>query len=182
MEDRQEIKEHYTNYLGKFTEYHFNKGPVNELPDNITILKFSPNRKRNMWIYATCGMSDYEGRNAIELHMFSLVEHDFLIELLTVIAHYHVTGGNLGWGHTVNFGCSWYPASTQRYGLLSLPYLDGPVLEKCQIDSKMIQFLWLLPITEAERNYKKHKVLEALEQKFEENQLNYLDPFRESVV
>ena len=25
MEDRQEIKEHYTNYLGKFTEYHFNK-------------------------------------------------------------------------------------------------------------------------------------------------------------
>lgn len=62
--------------------------------------------------------------------------------------------------------------------LLSLPYLDGPVLEKCQIDSKMIQFLWLLPITEAERNYKKHKGLEVLEQ----NQLNYLDPFRESVV
>ncbi len=28
MEDRQEIKEHYTNYLGKFTEYHFNKGPT----------------------------------------------------------------------------------------------------------------------------------------------------------
>ena len=38
MEDRQEIKEHYTKYLRKFTEYHFNKGPVNELSDNITIL------------------------------------------------------------------------------------------------------------------------------------------------
>lgn len=47
---------------------------------------------------------------------------DFSIEFLTITAHYHVTGGNLG--------CSWYPESNFRYGLLSLPYLNGPAFEK----------------------------------------------------
>lgn len=178
----QEIGRHYQQYLGEFTVHHFAKGPVNELPVDFSILKFAPNRRRNNWIYATCGMSDFEALNAIELYIFSPVAHDFLIELLTIIAHYHVTGGNLGWGHTVYFGCPWYPESDLRYGLLSLPYLDGPAFEKLQTESKMIQFLWLLPITEAERDYKKQKGLEALEQRFDEIQLDYLDPFRESVV
>ena len=80
------------------------------------------------------------------------------------------------------FGCPWYPESNLRYGLLSLPYLNGSAFEKLHAESKIIKFLWLLPVTEAERDYKKQKGLEALEQRFDEIQLDYLDPFRESVV
>ncbi|MDO3413298.1 hypothetical protein QWJ34_26335 [Saccharibacillus sp. CPCC 101409] len=40
----------------------------------------------------------------IELHLFAPQEHDFPIELLTVVAHYHYTGRSLGLGHAVNFG------------------------------------------------------------------------------
>lgn len=182
MDFSLEIQEHYAQFWGEFTVHRFDKGRVNELPAGFKILKFPPNNKRSMWTYATCGMSGNPGANAIEIHIFSPAEHDFLIELLTVIAHYHVTGGNLGLGHTVNFGCSWYKDSQLDYGLISLPYLDGPAFELYQIEMKKIQFLWLIPITASERNYKMQYGLEMLEQKFEEIHLNYLDPYRKSAV
>ena len=182
MDYSQKIRKHYHEFWGEFTEHKFFKGPIKELPVDFKILKFSLGSKRNMWTYATCGMSNHSDVNAIEIHMFSPFEYDFLIELLTIIAHYHVTGGNLGLGHTVNFGCPWYQDSSLEYGLISLPYLDGPIFEKYQTDSKIIQFLWLIPITIHEVNYKKQKGLEALEQKFDEINLNYLDPYRKSVV
>ncbi len=180
MDNMQGIRTHYSDFWGTFTEHTFDKGPVNELPVGFKVLKFAPNSSRNMWTYATCGMSDNPNANAIELHMFSPVEHDFLIELLTVVAHYHVTGGNLGFGHTVFFGCPWYENSALEYGLISLPYLDGSLLENYQDGLKNVRFLWLIPITVRERDYKKQRGLEALERKFEESHFNYL--YRESVV
>lgn len=182
MDYSHNLSEHYNEFWGEFTEHRFLKGPINELPVGFKILKFNPNSKRNMWTYATCGMSNSSDVNAIEIHMFSPVEHDFLIELLTIIAHYHVTGGNLGLGHTINFGCPWYKDSKLQYGLISLPYLDGPSFENFQSGLKIIQFLWLIPITISEKNYKKQNGLEALEQKFDEVVFNYLDPYRKSVV
>ena len=179
MDYNHNIREHYNEFWGKFTAHRFLKGPINELPVGFNILKFMPNSKRNMWTYATCGMSNNSNVNAIEIHMFSPVEHDFLIELLTIITHYHVTGGNLGLGHTINFGCPWYKDSELEYGLISLPYLDGPSFENFQIGLK---FMWLIPITVSEKNYKKQKGLEALEQKFDEAEFNYLDPYRKCVV
>lgn len=85
-------------------------------------------------------------------------------------------------GHTVNFGCPWFEKSNSEYGLISLPYLDGPLLENLQSSSRKIQFLWLIPITVSEVNYKKQNGLEALEQKFDEAYFNYLDPYRKSIV
>jgi hypothetical protein len=182
MDYSENIKKHYTEFWGEFTEHRFDKGPVSELPIEFCILKFPPHGKRNMWTYATCGMSGKLGMNAIEIHMFSSAEYDFLVELLTVIAHYHVTEGNLDLGHTINFGCPWCKGSGLEYGLISLPYLDGPVFENLQAELKNIRFLWLIPITISEKNYKKQNGLEALEQKFDESYFNYLDPYRESVI
>ena len=45
-----------------------------------------------------------------------------------------------------------------------------------------IRFLWLIPITAEELQFKKDSGLEALEDKFEETQFNYIDPFRNRVV
>jgi hypothetical protein len=42
--------------------------------------------------------------------------------------------------------------------------------------------LWLIPITKAEREFKKAQGLEALEALFEKKQFNYLDPARPSVA
>jgi hypothetical protein len=48
--------------------------------------------------------------------------------------------------------------------------------------SMNIRFLWLIPITAEELQYKKDNGVEALENKFEETEFNYIDPFRNSVV
>jgi len=126
-------------------------------------------------------------QQGLELFILSPTRNAFLIQLLTAVAHYHASGNLLGEGHTVNFGCSWVEGSSCDHGLISLPYLDGPAMEWLESESlesgdKRIQFLWLIPITSDEVEYKKTHGLEALETLFEEASFNYIDPFRKSVV
>ena len=181
----KEITAHYTSvWHSQFEVKKWHKGPVIDLPPTFSVLEFKPCESRKMWTYATCCMSQLADTEPLELHLFSPVQSESHIELLTTIAHYHRTGCALGVGHTVFFGRPWMRESQCDYGLVSLPYLDGPSLEECRlIDGiRPIRFLWLVPITKAERDYKKAAGIEALERKFEEANFNYLDPTRESVV
>ena len=177
------IKRHYENCWGARSEVaDFKEGPSWQLPQGFGVLVFHPNDRRKMWTYATCGMSQQADAVPLELHLFSPVQTGLHAELLTAVAHYHVTGEYLDVGHTVNFGRGWLPISRCDYGLISLPYLDGPTLEWYDGPSRRIRFLWLIPITKSEREFKKLKGLEALEARFGETKFNYLDPSRQSVV
>jgi hypothetical protein len=179
----QIIKNHYEKLWGNISEtLCWDKGPVNELPQEFQVLVFKPNSKRKMWTYATCGMSKITDEYPFELHIFAPERNNSLVELLTVVAHYHRTGSSLGLGHTINFGRPWLPESKCEYGLISLPYLDGPSLEWLDMDDKKTRFLWLIPITKREVEYKKKYGLDALEEKFDNEMFNYLEPLRMSVV
>jgi len=115
--------------------------------------------------------------------MFSKVQASGIVELLTVTAHYHRTGHPLDLGHTVDFGRPWMPGSSCDHALLSLPYLDGPDLENCEVmERESVRFLWLIPITPQELKYKQRLGLEALEEVFERSRFDYSDPTRASVV
>jgi hypothetical protein len=157
-------------------------GPVEQLPPGFRVLVFAPRESRKMWTYATCGMSRQGDAPPIELHVFSPVRDEGQVELLTVVAHYHLTGAYLDVGHTVNFGRPWFPRSKCNHGLISLPYLDGPKLEWLKKPECSTRFLWLIPITDEELRFKKAHGLEALESRFEEQRFNYLDPMRPSVA
>ena len=159
-------------------------GPVHELPSDFVVLEFAPTSSRDMWTYATCCMSQPSDSTPIEIHLFSPVQCDSHVELLTAIAHYHRTGRALALGHTVNFGRPWLDGSGCEYGLISLPYLDGPDIEivRLQQGGQIVKCLWLIPITESERNYKKQFGLESLEVKLDDANLAYLDPYRRSAV
>ena len=196
------IKRHYLANWHEFTEHLVKDGPICEVLPSFSVLEFAPSDTRNSWIYATCGMSGNYGQQGLsqrglgqrdlcqqglELFILSPTRNAFLIQLLTAVAHYHACGNRLGEGHTVNFGCPWVEGSSCDHGLISLPYLDGPALEWLESESlesgdRRIQFLWLIPITSGEVEYKKAQGLEALETLFEEASFNYIDPFRESVV
>lgn len=144
----------------------------------VEIYEFAPNEKRSFWTYATSGMAHFK-EAAIELHIFSLEQDEFMAILLNAIADFHFSlPGGLGLGHTVNFGQAWKPGSNCEYGLISLPYLDGPELEILE----KTRLLWLIPITRSERDFKKENGLEALELLFETNNFHYLDPLRASIV
>ena len=154
-----------------------------DLPDQFRIEKHSPTAARNMWTYATCGMSLIAAEPRKELHIFAPWEHPFLVKLLSAVAHYHLTEAAIGVGHSVFFGCSWLPGSSCEYGLVSSPYLDGPQLESLTLQSgENIQFLWLIPITREEVAFKKKYGVDRLEELLESSEFNYLNPLRTSVV
>lgn len=177
------IRGHYEQvWQSKPTIIKWNRGPIQDLPVEFSILRFKPNRKRKMWTYATCCMSQYFDVQPIELHLFSMNEDEGLIELLTSVVHYHRTGSSLNLGHSINFGRPWLPFSKCSYGLISLPYLDGPNLEWIRFGNEAVRFLWLIPVTSEEIEYKKSHGLEALEEKLEESGFHYADPLRKSVV
>jgi hypothetical protein len=182
----KDVSLHYERLWGKeYSSQRLTGGPVQELGPNFYVLEFPPGPNRSMWTYATVGMSRVQEAceaYGLELHLFAPAPAPAHVELLTAVAHYHVTGAPLGWGHTVNFGRPWLPRSTCSYALLSLPYLDGPALDWLGQPRQSTHFLWLLPITEAERNYIAAHGIEALELRFEATPLNYLNPFRDSVV
>jgi hypothetical protein len=119
-----------------------------------------------------------------ELHLFSPVHEAQHIELLTAIDHYHHTGAAICLGDTVNFGRPWFPGSRCNYGLISLPYLDGPALEVLDMHDLglSVHCLWLVPVSKDEVEYMKRYGRDALESKLEEQRFNYLDPGRRSVV
>jgi hypothetical protein len=176
------IEQHYASVWGKPRgRLAWDRGPTHELPAGFEVLFFD--RANDTSVHATCGMSTDTDADALELHLFTRRTEQptpELVELLTMVAHYHRTGAHLGLGHTVNFGRPYLPGSTCGHGLISLPYLDGPRLE--WMETPRVRFLWLFPITRAELAFKKARGLDALEERFETARVDYLDPRRASVV
>jgi hypothetical protein len=185
MNQKKEISKHYENIWGsKGKIVKWDKGPIKELPKDFCVLEFAPTNDREMWAYATCCMSELDKKSPIEIHMFSPVKSLEVVEILTVVAHYHNNDRLLALNHTVNFGKPWLSDSKCDHGFVSLPYIDGPELENFYVDgpNEVVKFYWLIPVTKKEVDYVKNKGVEALEIKFEEDTFNYLDIHRKSVV
>lgn len=180
-----QILDHYQKiWNGIANTYLWDKGPIEKLPFNFRVIEFEPNKTRRVWTYATIGMSQELDNNPIELHIFSSIRDTNIIELLTVVAYYHCNTKKIDLNNTINFGRPWQNKSLCEYGFISLPYLDGPIIENLELNgsNKLIKFYWLIPITEKEVDYKKLFGSEALENEFEKTGLDYIDPSRKSIV
>jgi hypothetical protein len=68
------------------------------------------------------------------------------------------------------------------HGFLSFPYIEDPGFDSFECDERHTTVAWLIPITSAERDYKKENGVEALETLFESHRLDYLNPARASLV
>jgi hypothetical protein len=173
------IREHLEKHLkSRVNVLNFFKGPIHQLPDGFCVLEFEPNEKRNVWVYATCGMSCGDSI-PIELFLLSPIQTADHVELLYAVAHFHLTGAPLDFSHTVNFGRPWLPDSKCDHGVISA---IGSEIDSAEINGEEVQFLWLIPITEAEREFKKKHGFEALDEKFADAELACEDPLRKSVV
>jgi suppressor of fused protein SUFU len=169
-------------FIGHACEEHiWTVGPTWKVPSRFRVAEFAPGPMTNLWVYVSIGA--WEGQSARKLEfLIAAPQQDILhVELLTMTAWYH-REQKLGWGHTFPIGRAWLPGSSCDYMLLSLPYPFGEELEVCQLPEGHVQFLWLLPITRAEREFKIKEGLEALEQRFEERELEYWVPERASAV
>lgn len=181
MNRAQRIAAHYTAAWGsEISRMRWTRGPVHELPEDFHVGVWA--RSDETIAYGTIGMSQAAEAPALELFMLtSRGPPDWdIVEILTVSAHFHRTGAPLALGHTVNLGQSIKPSSPLTHALISLPYLDGPSLEVLESDGT--RFLWLLPITLQEREFKRTYGVDRLEARFEAARFNYLDLQRASVV
>jgi hypothetical protein len=176
------IDGHYTKNWGTpTTALRWNLGPINDLPSDFGVLL--GRRAVDMMAFATRCMSQPVDDERLELHVLCRpadAERTNLVEILTAVAHYHRTGRPLGLGHSMNFGRPWVAGSACSHGVVSIPYLDGPKLE--WLTEPPVRFLWLIPVTPAEVEFKKARGMEALEERFEAAGFNCLDPRRASVV
>ena len=184
--NQQDLIRHYKRAWSseKCALVKWEQGPMPTLDPEFRVAVFAPHGGRDMWAYATCGMAAGDSSDGLELHLFAPHESDELVELLTVVAHFHKTGERLDLGHTVNFGRPWLPGSRCEHGFVSLPYLDGPKLERYADpkSNRLIRCLWLIPVTRQEVAYKKKNGVDALEARFQEVGLDYVNPARKDVV
>jgi hypothetical protein len=178
----EHVIKHYESIWNAEANYYlFDKGPIQKMSSNFRILEFEPTTGRDMWTYATSGMSASNELNPIELHIFSFKRDASIIELLTAVAYYHKNTSRIGLNNFVNFGRPWQNQSICEFGFISLPYLDGPDLESMDFNGREIKFYWLIPVTLREKDFAIKNGIEALEEKFESG-LDYLDPLRNSMV
>lgn len=177
------IRRHYLDtWSAPITIVPFERGPIEEISADFTILCVPPRPQRRLWTYCTQGMSNPNDANPLELHMFSSVPAQELAEVLAATAHYHRTGTPIGLNDTVDFGVPWQRNSRCDHGFVSLPYLDGPALEWLSFESTRVRFLWLIPITGSERAFKRIYGADALESLMQSKNFAYADPLRQSLV
>lgn len=180
---QSDIIDHYEKVFNGIAQiYLWDKGPFEKLPFDFRILEFPPTETKGMWAYATCCMSQPEDLQKIELHIYSSIKDESIIELLTALAFYHRGTNKIDLNHTVNFGRPWQNKSSCEYGFVSLPYIDGPILEDLTTSSGLVKCYWLIPVSKKEVEFKKKNGVEALESKFDEPSFNFIDPNRASMV
>lgn len=172
-------------FVGHETGVHaFDRGPIQQVLPGFHVIKANPGPLlgRPSYVSVGLGFPDALYDEHFEFVTVAAEPSGRHVELLAMTAHYHLTGERLGLGHTFPIGEPWVPGSSLDHMLVSLPYPFGPKLESLIADDHEVRILWLLPISNSEREYKKREGLEALETLFESAALEYWNPNRRPVV
>lgn len=177
------LEEHFRDFFAghEVSEAVWASGPIQRAIPRFRVLRFSPGSRGQLWVYISLGAWEARDDANIEFMIIAPEENPRYVELLAMTAFYHAER-RLGLGHTFPLGEPWVEGSRYHYMLVSLPYTFGPELEICEVGDKHIHLYWLLPITQAEREFKVENGLEALEDEFEKQELEYWRIDRESVV
>ena len=158
-------------------------GPINTVNPHFRVLRVTPKARRGLWLYISNGgwAATENLPQGLEFVIVTPFATPTAVDLLTMTVFYN-DGGRLALGQTVSVGMPWLPGSQCNYLLLSRPYPLGPDFQASDIGDRHVDYLWLLPITEAERNFKVEHGIEALEERFDSVGLRYGDVKRSSVV
>lgn len=179
------VRNHLQSFFaGHSVEYFtWNLGPIKSALPEFRIARYAPGPKSSLWVYASigCAATVHSCVDRTEFILVCPYETPRAVELLAMVAH-RQTFDPLGESHLMPVGEPWLDDSTCEVFLISLPYPFGPDLENCSFTEEHIQILWLLPITQSEREFYEQNGAEALESKFDEVGLEYWQLDRASVV
>ena len=182
------ILEHYRAYWGadRVEVVHWTPERIAERLPDFHIAKIRPAGSDVAWIFASIGAwrTTADERRGLEFVVVSRDESEAVMSRLAEIAYYHAgpPENRLGAGHTASIGEAWVEGSALGSILVSLPYVWRQKLEHCSLPDRHVQVLWVVPITSAEHQFAREHGVDALWTRFEEAHLDYVDPFRASVV
>jgi len=184
---RSALLEHVRRFWSNSTilEDQWKEGPIQENVPGFRILRIESRIPERPVIYVTNGCFNVESTGHIR-HEFFLIspkeEHQHL-ETLTMLGNFHADEPyRLDVGSVVSIGDAWMSGSKCDHLLISVPYPYGPKLEWLKLPHLCVRFLWALPITAREAAFAELNGYEALEQKFDAVKLDYLNPYRQSVI
>ena len=178
------LEEHVRRYFaGRVIEaFTWPAGPIREQNPHFRVLRVAPATAADVWTYVSVGgWAATDGGFGLEFLVCTASAEDRAVELLAMTVFYN-REGKLGLGHTLPIGEPWLPGSGCDHLLISLPYPYGPELQTCHVGDRHVEFLWLLAISGAERDFEVTASLEALESRFDEVGLKYWQVDRAPVV
>ncbi|MCX4750544.1 suppressor of fused domain protein [Kitasatospora sp. NBC_01287] len=149
----------------------------------LRVIVASPGPRGSCWTYVTagCWSTAEKHGHGLEFALTAPAGDESFVDLLAKIAYYHA-GHHLDLEHSMPIGEPWIPGSSCDHLLASLSYLHGPDLEHCPLPNGRARILWTLPVTAAEVAFRREHGHEALEQLFDEHEIDPTDPKRASVV
>jgi Suppressor of fused protein (SUFU) len=184
---------HYQRFFGPITKPIMHSTDLK--PVHVDIYQFEPTPSRSYWTLITSGMSNERQIEPddcaehvaprAEILMYVRKPEDWMFAVLKGLAEMPFSDNTwLHWGHTIPNGM---PMTATRSLLTSYFFLP-PTLEPegfadLELDGDRVDFLWMVPITEAEREFAVQVGSEALEKKFADVNLSpVVDERRKSVV
>ena len=182
----QAIEDHIRGYFQghaiDIVHHRFSRRRRKSLPA-LRIAVISPGPQINCWAYITigCWAAAQQHGHGLEFIITAKAHDQRFLELAAINAYYHVSH-HLDVGHSAPIGEPWTPGSACDHLLVSLPYLHGSDLEHCAFSGGHARLLWLLPVTAAEIAFRRQNGTEALEQLFEDTEIDPNDLHRSSVA
>ncbi len=151
--------------------------------EGIVVTAISPGPQSELWTYVSRGASSrgFNAKRRLEFVIQAEEPDPRLVELVGMSCQYHHAEG-LAVGFTFPVGEPVLPESQLDHILVSIPYQFDEEFEDCGEGDDLVQYVWLLPITREEREFKVKEGLEALEQLFEDAEVPYWDAWRDSVT
>ena len=159
-------------------------GPIAETNEHFAVMRVAPTSPTDLWTYFSVGAwaARPEDDPGVEFVLTLAGSDERAVDLLAMSAFYHEQHP-LGWGQLLPIGEPWLAGSHCVDFLLSTPYAFSPDLQTCHVsDERRVDFLWLLPVTEAESDFMHDNGQEALESRFDEVGLEYWDVQRASAI
>lgn len=130
-------------------------GPMHEVLPDFRVIEVAPGPKSTHWTYVSAGGAVLSRPDAEPLE-FALVAPEANarhVEIVTMVAHYN-HGIALGEAHTMPIGGPWLSGSQCDHMLLMRPRAFGEAFERIAAPDGSARILQLVPITEAERDFK----------------------------
>lgn len=187
-ETKEAVHRHLTAYFDghEITRHRWHRGPIEMRVPGFEVAQVSPGPRIGLWTYVSlgCWTVAHAERQGLEFVLCAPNQDSVHVETLAMTAYYHagLPHQRLDLGHTLSIGRPWLGRSACDHFLVSLPYPYGADIEVCRWEGGQARLLWLLPITQSERNFKVVHGLDALENRFDEAEIRFWDPRREPAV